>query len=327
MMKEINTKIFWAWSKQMQRKALVIETLEGIGLQHLEVLNVKNGSEKNMKRRTVIVDTLDIINGALQKIIIHIRYGLPNWQDMMEIAFKPGSDYDIKIIMYDTSGSADTDIDYKKAIAAGFAKINNQNGMKIYLLGIELIINGEVDVDFDDDVDDENNVDVSIGFDIIQKPSVVNLCNPQESPSIEDFNRAEYWVQYHYNVSSLHYQIAGAPEIWLKYQIYEEIQNIGFLVYWTEDGFFLDLMGQSEDAKNFIESKCLADLTKIEDYFLNKELIPAAHADEPSILRFQILDMPYQNFYALSHSQKEDIAYQIYVNLSTIQGLFYEEEL
>ncbi len=84
-MEEINKKIFQAWSKQMQRTGIVNETLEGISLKHLEVLNIKDISKQSMKKRTIVVDTLDTINGALQEIVIHTRQGFPNWQEMMEI--------------------------------------------------------------------------------------------------------------------------------------------------------------------------------------------------------------------------------------------------
>ena len=259
-MEKINEKIFRELSKRMQKKAGIINLLEEIGLNHLEVLKVKRKSKRNLKRRTTIVDTLNTINGGRQKIIIDIKQGLPSWQYMMEVTFKSGSDCDIKIVIYDDTET--DDLNFDEEIAVGFTKTNNQSGGKIYLLKIKQTA-----------IDEEGNIYSTI----IQKPSVINLCNPQEHPSIEDFKRAEYWVQYHYYFSALHYQIVGTPEIWLKYQIYEEIQDTGFLVYWTEDGFFLDVMGQSEDTKNLIKSKCLADLTEIEDCFLNKELIPAAH--------------------------------------------------
>ncbi len=305
-MKKNNLKIFQEYSSRMHRKTVIVEIFELSELEYLDIIDVNSESSNNKKRRTIIVDTLNTITGGLQKVIIDIKLGLPTWQYMMDTVFYSGFDREIKIIIYDSSGV--DDLGRNKEIAAGFAKINNQHGKKIYLLEMKQIMKDE---------------DVEILTGIIQIPSE-SLCNPQEHSSLEEFKRAEYWVVYHYYFSYLHYDIATKPEIWLKYQIYEEFHNFGFFVYWTENGFFLDIMGQHTGIDNIIESVLKANLIKIQDGFISKKLISKDLTEKPTVLRFKILDIPYQSFYTLSQSEKQNIAHQIFTNVCDIKYSFDE---
>jgi len=300
------------WTELFTTPDGIEKLFRSIKIHNCKIDKIVSTHNKKERQRRIIVNVKSKTNNHLKKILIDAKFGEPSWKQMMDVTFGSGVDCNLRIVLFDGIKPERKPFDpgCDKDIAKSFALINNVYGVNTYVVAVIPFI---------------DNGNVGVKFITIEKPNKYRKKKNPRHPSKNKFMRAEYWVAYHYYPSILHAQIVSDPQCWFDYQICEEFEDMGYISKWTEQGFFVEVIAESEDDKNLVQWVWFARRTDIMERYLGSKLI--SDGDEGPFLRLsiKILDMPFQDFNKLAPTKKVALADKIFTGGTDIHELFTKD--
>lgn len=300
------------WTKKMENRAMITKMLDEIGLDYLRFLKIKTKTKKNPVRQTMIIEVFNMNSISEEKVLLDIKVGFPSWEQMMDVTLNMGADCDYKVVAFDATDIDEIDCSrgYCADTIIGFTQLNNEHGLKTYLLRV-----------------DEANGDYKNGlkFNLIKKPELLYTYDTEEYPSLEDLKRSEYWVLHHGFDNENYESFLSNPQHWFSFRFYEESENIGFLITWDEYGVFIEIVARSLKAMNIVNSKLMTANEKFEENYIAKELICDGQSKYPLQWILMIFPEPYQFFYELSQECKICVSWHIHQCVKNIKNIFLPE--
>ena len=261
---------------------------------------------KRRGKRLLITATYNISNRNIsEKVYIDAKLGDPSWKQMMDATFGPGAKCGLRIIIF--GGGRGDELGCDPEMAINFAEINNLCGLPTCLVSLEPFV---------------QKGDVGYEFAAMGRPLKVYGKAPSQLPSKVEFERAEYWVCYHYYLSLVHAVIQSNIDWWFDYKFSEKLDGIGYTSTWTEEGFFIDVTAQDKDDKHLMEWLWMTRRAEIEQTNCDVKIKREDDKKKPITLSVKILDTPFCDFNKLSLSRKKDIADHIYDAGTDISSLF-----
>jgi len=284
---DVNFKKLLSDDKEINK---ILDRIDG---ECLMVEDILSTYEKNSNRYGVILTATSLETGKLQKIIIDAIYGEPNSTQVKELTYGDGSDFGKRIIFY-TLGHPDhkeREYEYDGQMAEGFAKINNDCGLDIYIFKISLVS------------------DKTYKSNAVVTPDDKRRTLHKILPTLQEFEQAEFGVIYNYSSDWKNPHYIEHPENWYDNYWHEIYHDISFRYpIWNEGGLFM--LGVSKSEIGDVTLKWLMD-SKIEvlkKFFSNREINIDTLPSGRSIMEIKFWDKPFSCFTRSTVEEKEMIA-------------------
>lgn len=230
------------FARHYAEKETILSLFQALKMDYEEVKNIVPSDRIDDYRCFTIVESENIMTDNLSKIIIDLILGEPMWKQMMDVTFCRGRDCDKKIVVYYDL----PDMEHKSGflnnryMAKSFAAINNDCGIKTYVVRHQVI--------YDPDYDEVKENTTWTG------PSDAPKTEYIKHPTKEEFQQAEFWMYYSDFVGSDN-RIELNPDDWIPGRVssFHDIKELTFRSEWNEKGRLIIVSADSDDIETSIK--------------------------------------------------------------------------